>query len=275
MTMDELHDQLFQLLCEIDDICKRNGVRYFLDSGTEIGAAREKDFVPWDNDVDIKVLREDYPAFRAALQRELPDTIRFVEPDQFSPMFYDFISRVQFKDLPMRAETEEDRSYQNFQNRVGVDVFVFDRAPAGKMAQTLLRLRCKILYGMGMSKRYRIADAKYTFGQKAAVAVLRLMGKPFSAQWICHRWERVVGAWQKQETGWRFASNYSVEHLHVFPESWYADTAFLTIRGRKFPVPAGYDEELTAIYGDYMKPPADKSQYRTHVQIENSETENK
>ena len=43
MTMDELHDQLFQLLCEIDDICKRNGVRYFLDSGTEIGAAREKD----------------------------------------------------------------------------------------------------------------------------------------------------------------------------------------------------------------------------------------
>ena len=86
---------------------RRNGGRYCRDSGTEIVAAREKDFVPWDDDVDIKVLREDYPAFRAALQRELPDTIRFVEPDQFSPMFYDFISRVQFKDLPMRAETED------------------------------------------------------------------------------------------------------------------------------------------------------------------------
>ena len=168
----------------------------------------------------------------------------------------------------MRAETEEDRSYQNFQNRVGVDVFVFDRAPAGKMAQTLLRLRCKILYGMGMSKRYRIADAKYTFGQKAAVAVLRLMGKPF----FCTMDLSSLGArgWRMAETGNRLAFCFQLFSgaSARFSRKLVCGYRLLTIRGRKFPVPAGYDEELTAIYGDYMKPPADKSQYRTHVQIE-------
>ncbi|MBR4014103.1 MAG: LicD family protein, partial [Clostridia bacterium] len=91
MTLEELHNKLYDLLCIVDDICKKEGVRWFIDGGTEIGAVREKNFVPWDDDLDIKVLREDYEAFKAAMIKHLPSNYRFIEPEEFSPYFYDFV----------------------------------------------------------------------------------------------------------------------------------------------------------------------------------------
>ena len=90
MTIYELHNHLYNTLCIIDDICQKNNVRYFLDSGTEIGSVREKDFIPWDDDMDIKVLLEDYPAFKKAMEKNLPPYMHLIEPNAFSPAFYDF-----------------------------------------------------------------------------------------------------------------------------------------------------------------------------------------
>ena len=56
MKREELHKLLFETLCIIDDICKKENVRWFLDSGTEIGSLREQNIIPWDDDIDIKVM---------------------------------------------------------------------------------------------------------------------------------------------------------------------------------------------------------------------------
>ena len=72
MKREELHKLLFETLCIIDDICKKENVRWFLDSGTELGSLREQDIIPWDDDMDIKVFREDYPAFCEAMRKHLP-----------------------------------------------------------------------------------------------------------------------------------------------------------------------------------------------------------
>lgn len=268
MTIDELHDQLFEILCIVDDICNSKQVRYFLDGGTAIGAVREGDFIPWDDDVDIKVLREDYPSFKKAMEDSLPEHMRFVTPDQFSPYFYDFISRIQDERLPQRPETEEDRKYRNLQNRVGIDVTILERAPSNPISQKLFLFKSKIIYGMAMSKRYCIHDEKYTLLQKAQVTVLRFLGAPFSAKWLYRQWEHIVTKWANQTTGWRFPSTYSLPYQKFFPEKWYETTKMFPIRGRMFPVPGGYDGELRLLYGDYMTPPKDKGMYRSHAKID-------
>ena len=79
MKLAEVQDRLFDLLCLIDDICRREGVTYFLDGGTEIGSVREKDIIAWDDDADIKLKWSDYPAFKDAMEKHLPEYIRLVE----------------------------------------------------------------------------------------------------------------------------------------------------------------------------------------------------
>jgi len=138
MTLEVLQDRLYEFLCLIDDICQKEGVRYFLDGGTEIGSVREKNIIAWDDDIDIVMLREDYDKFKEAMIKNLPDNYRFVEPEEFSPYFYDFVSRIIAIDEPLREETDEDRAYGNIQNRVGVDIFIFEQAPDSALARKLM-----------------------------------------------------------------------------------------------------------------------------------------
>lgn len=268
MNIVQLHDNLFELLCLIDDICRKENVRYFLDGGTAIGAVREKDFIPWDDDMDIKVLAEDYPAFKAAMEKNLPRHYHLVEPEVFAPGFYDFVVRIYDDRILLRKETEEDRYYRNFQNHFGTDVFIYFNAPAQPWRQKLLRLETKVLYGLGMAHRYRVKDQKYTTLQKLQVAVLCLLGKPFPAAWTCRRWKKAMLRWQGKNTGWVYTGNYPVNQLFFFPAENYMGTCEGEIRGRKFPLGNGVDAELRAIYGDYMQPPVDKDAFIHHLDPE-------
>ena len=81
----------------------------------------------------------------------------------------------------------------------------------------------------------------------------------------------MIRYWAEKDTDWRFTANSMMRYLKVYPNDWYKDTAYGVIRGRKFPLAGGYDEELTFIYGDYMSPPADRSIYIRHLEEEDVE----
>lgn len=265
MKIAELHDKLFDVLCVIDDICRKENVRYFLDSGTAIGAVREKDFIPWDDDMDIKVLAEDYPAFRAAMEKHLPEHMHLAGPEAFAPHFYDFVVRIYDDRWLLRDETPEDAFYGNLQNHVGTDVFIFYPAPADSFRQKLLVLQTKILYGMGMAHRYVIKDAKYSPLQKLQVETLRFMGRFFDSRTICARFEKTMQRWKGRNTGVVYSATYPLRTLFFFPRAWYETVGEGEIRGRGFPLPGAVDAELTRIYGDYMRPPKDPGIYENHL----------
>lgn len=267
MTIYELHNHLYNTLCIIDDICQKNNVRYFLDSGTEIGSVREKDFIPWDDDMDIKVLLEDYPAFKKAMEKNLPPYMHLIEPNAFSPAFYDFTIRIYDERYHLREETEEDRYYNNYQNYIGTDVFIYAKAPDNKLAQKFLLFRTKILYGLGMAHRYAIKKEKYTFLQKMQVLLLTSIGKYFSVNQICKIFFRLCSKWQSQNTKYYFPINYTYtgNYSRMFDRKIFESTVYGIIRGRKFPIPGGFDQELRQQYGNYQEPPKDNSIYIKHL----------
>lgn len=268
MTMEELHAQLFELMCMVDDICSKENIMYFLNSGSEIGAVREHGFIPWDDDVDLMVLREDYPRFCDAMRRHLPDYMVLAEPSDFAPGFYDFITHLVDMRQPLRKETEADRYYHNYQNRVGIDVFIYDKAPDSGIGRKWMMLENKILYGLAMSRRYAIDWSKYKGLQKAQVAVLCTIGKVLPLSWIIRRWNKAMSKCSGRVTKWRFTSNFSLDGLRFFSSDLFDETIRVDFNGRQLPIPSGYDKELTMLYGDYMHPPKDKSIYRTHAELE-------
>ena len=268
MKLKEAQDRAFELLCLIDDICRNEGVRYDLDGGTEIAAVREKDIIPWDDDVDIKMLWSEYPKFKASLQKHLPDYIILAEPEAFSPFFYDFIVRVVDTRYLRRKVTEEDKAYHNLNNYLCVDVFLHFHVPAGSFSRFLAKARVKVLYGLGLGHRYHLDYSKYSGLQCIVVFLLQLIGRMIPSGFICSRFSRLAAHYDQKhsDSPWLF-SNWVLSPCFQ-KSAWFDNTINGELRGRDFPVPADYDEELRLLYGDYLNPPEDRNAYTQHLDEE-------
>ena len=150
-TLEKIHDGLFEILKVFSALCDKHGIKYFLDSGTLLGAVRHKDFIPWDDDVDLSMTREDYDKF-CAVAHELPAPFKFVRPEEYGGYFFDFAPRIINTEIALREETEEDRAYNNNQNRLAADIFILDTAPDDKKAFSKMVLREKMIYGQAMAQ---------------------------------------------------------------------------------------------------------------------------
>ena len=273
MKLPELHDRLYDLLCVIDDIAKKENVRYFLDSGTALGAAREGDFIPWDDDMDLKVLAEDYPAFKAAMEKNLPEHLHLAEPTERMPAFYDFIVRIYDDRVPIRELTEEDRYYKDFVNHLGTDIFVMAKTPKSEFGKKWMRLRIKILFGLGMSRRYSIDYSKYSGIQKAQVWVLATLGHLFPLSFIHKRKQALTHRYADVTDSCRLKVDVNPKDLRFYPESLYAGEITLPLRGREFPAISGYKEELALIYGEDWMTPRRDGDYIRHLDEQDRQEE--
>jgi len=266
MTIEELHNHLFDVLCIIDDICKKERIRYYLDSGTELGAVRENNFIPWDDDMDIKVLSEDYNSFKNAMTNNLPDYMEFVEPEDIGTAFYDFVVRIIDKRYFIRESTKEDSFYGNYINHVGTDVFILSKTSLNSLGRKRDVFLSKLYYGFAMGHRYCIDYAEYSFVQKLQVYILAHLGRMIPLKKIIKWMKQLTFKYDSDRTYYRLPINYPLKDLKFFPDDLFLETACFPIRGRSFPVPCGYDEELTLLYGNYLIPEKDSHKYKTHLQ---------
>lgn len=267
-TLGALHNALLRVLKEFDRICSVIGTPYVAYAGTAIGAVRHKGFIPWDDDVDVCMLRADYEKFL----REAPSVLGNEYIVENSRTVFDYpnmFAKFGLKDTVFVPNFIERSSYTP---RIALDIFPFDEvAPSEKEYKRQLRdtwFWGRMMYVQGTPTPY-LAFGGVKKGLVYAVtgvgywAMKALRITPGSLQ---RQWEKAARRYEGKGSG-RF-TNFSsltprvneVTREEIYPA---IDANFESLQIK---LPVEYDRVLTRIFGDYMTLPSEGKR-KTHSPV--------
>jgi lipopolysaccharide cholinephosphotransferase len=239
-----VHDVLMKILLELDAVTRTAGLSYFLAYGTAIGALRHHDFIPWDADADVFILRDEYEPLVEALRANLPDDVTLFTPTDDAG--YEFL----FARLGVRGIDH---------TRVHVDLFPLERAPSRRAVQRVYSRVARLCYQMYIVKQMTPASRPYyARGKRLATRVGKGVLAPVPAR-VVRRFFFAFTRWfAERSSGDVLVSSCGAYGLReFFSRSWFDAAEPVRFRGNQLMVPSGSKELLEYIYGDYMTPVSD------------------
>lgn len=230
---------MLEMLQYIDDICKKNNINYWLSSGTLLGAIRHKGFIPWDDDCDIEMLRDDYVKLLSVLEKSDDISEKYVlqthKNDEFYVMPYAKLRKI---DTMVYEKGEEDLQYKY--RGIFIDIFPLERS-CFIVSRITAIIHNKLLVRLANSrlskgnKRWMLIRMKI-FLYNFLYPCIRFFFKPFfSSEVIYHTFG--VPFYKK-----RFISDLFPLRKRMFEKKW-------------FNTPLNYNHYLSIIYGNYMNIP--------------------
>lgn len=256
--------QLMQLEIarEIKRVCEENGIRFFLCCGTLLGAVRHQGFIPWDDDMDVGMLREDYERFCRIAPEKLDK--RFCIQSWYTEPNY----ALPFAKVRMRGTLyREAKGNRLAENGFYVDIFPFDNAPQDQKAQKLhARKLADLFYCKLMKSGCKPWMENDRISWKKRLGYLFFQGKALlkSGETLARQYDALATSLPQSDV---LCRQRGLFRLDCYQSAWYSEFTELPFEGELFPVPADYDAVLTAQFGDYMTPPPeDKRENRHQIQ---------
>ena len=118
--------RMLEILVVIDKICRKHQIPYWLSSGTLIGAVRHNGFIPWDDDLDIEMMRNDYLHLLEVLTKELPDWLA-LQTDETDPNYFFFYAKVRDRRSVLNEGNNYDRMWK--EKGIYIDIFPMEEHP--------------------------------------------------------------------------------------------------------------------------------------------------
>lgn len=247
--LDKVHKCCLEILEEIVGICEKNNLTYFLIAGTLLGAVRHKGFIPWDDDLDIAMPREDYDKFMNIYYKELGERFE-LSVHNHNKMHWLPIAKVRLKNTCyMEKETKKYKGNQG----IWVDILPIDSISNFKLAS--LQKHLVVASRAEMSRRQSITNT----ASKSKTLIFRLMFLFFrNNKSIGNFQARIMKLQNKNKSNKyfvNFASRYKLEkQIHL--KEKYFPIKKLEFEGGLYNVPNDYDYVLKMVYGDnYMELP--------------------
>lgn len=262
-----IQDKILFILKEFISICEENNLTYYALGGTLLGAVRHKGFIPWDDDIDIGMPREDYEKFKKVAPDLLPSNYKFLNED--TPGYKKAFSVIRDDSTKIIMNYSKEELVES----LWIDVFPLDGMSSNKLKKKIHSFR--YLYTRMMvqlsqfnslvnqKKENRPLTEKVIIGFANAVNIEKII----SFSWAQKKYLQTIKKYSFNEA---FAGNYTGAYKlrEIVPSDYFGQPVLLQFEDLKLSCPNKFREYLTAIYGaDYMQLPPEEKRVLHHYKI--------
>lgn len=257
LSLQELKEIEFDILKMFDSFCREHDIKYYLAFGTLLGAVRYKKFIPWDDDIDVLVPREDYNRLLTLFQ----------DSEKYCLYSFERNSKFHFPFAKLCDMTtrKEETAYKTKGVSLGVEIDIFpldtfdNNLEIAKKEVKIITKNMLLLGATKLDKPLSNNPIKYIIKGIRMYFCKRLGGGYFV--------KKIIKESNKPE---QKGSNYLGVKVWciwgergIIPAEVFSDKVDMEFEGEMFPAPIGYDTYLTCLYGDYLPEPP-KEKQKTH-----------
>lgn len=248
----ELRKIQMDILSYVDKVCHEQNIKYSISGGTLIGAVRHKGFIPWDDDIDIMLTRQEYDKLVKALSGDYEDSKPYkILTHSISKDFQFPYAKIVDERTILRENVKGCKDFGVF-----VDVFPIDYIP--KSGVNLLFSRMRFLYNILILKRLT-TNRKRSFLKNATIKLSQIILAPVSSDRILDKMDAIARKAGRQTTDKMACLVWGYGKKEIIPAGVHQKHCMLPFEDRTYMAIADYNTYLTNLYGDYMKlPPKDK-----------------
>ncbi len=240
------------LLCKLDEVCREMGLHYFLDGGSLLGAIRDKGFIPWDDDIDIVMLRDDFEQLINNGQKY------FEEPYFLQTAYSDrgyYNCHANLRNSKTTGILPHQGKNPSINQGIFIDIFVLDGTPEDRKI---------LIKTINKQNRYRtmirIMNSKFDSNKKIKSVIKIVLGYLLKLLYCSP--EKVYSLSRTEAMKWEDSEFVDklwwisdLKNVHYLEKNRFLKQEFVQFEWMKFPVPTNSDDILTAYYGkDYNTP---------------------
>lgn len=250
INVKDIQQKMLEILIEVDRVCKKNDIKYVLDSGTLLGAVRHDGFIPWDDDIDIAMLREDYERFRAIANKELAPKYKFMS-DNESTEFPNIFGKVFDTST---TYVQGNISHLDIPQSIWLDIFPCDnihldtKKKQSRIVASINMVRC-------LKQKTEIFEPRHILYLPLLILPMKTLNK--SA-------EKTMQKYADEETEFVCPICQSGIAKPAFKREMFIKTIDKDFNGLMFPVPEDYMEYLKGYYKNPMELPPVESRHPGH-----------
>jgi lipopolysaccharide cholinephosphotransferase len=236
-----------ELLCEVRRICGKHGIRYNIIAGTLLGAVRHGGFIPWDDDADVALFRDEYEKFKSVCETELDHNKYYFQDHTVTEGYRWGYGKLRRRGTEFLRSGQEHMPYEQ---GIFIDVFPLDGVPDGKARRVLHNFHCFLI-----RKTLWAAVGGKTERNLLLRGIYRLLSE-IPAPIVFRHYLKFMRRQNGKPSRWvRILTFPAPNKQHGYLRRWYAESAEYVFEGEKFTGIQNYDEYLTFKFGDWRTPP--------------------
>lgn len=256
VILDRVQKVNLKIYQDFADLCERHDINYFAISGTAIGTLRHKGFIPWDDDIDIAMLRDDYERFVGYAQDELSEKYYLMGPE-FEHKYYNLTPNLVLKNTTFVTDSAWAGGYAP---GFFLDIFIYDNIPEDASEAKRYRFWCKLyatLWRSGHIKSWKLMRASNGLAENIKLIIGSVLHGvlhifPGSESWVWRQYSKLVDKYRGKTKRYSALTDAGMLYMYVDEDEIYP-LVDLPFEGASMKMVHEYKRQLVRHMGaDYM-----------------------